>query len=118
MSMLAAGGHFAAHQGVASQTGVPSGMGGEYNGEILMLLASSAGLIFIDNARANKPQSGEQYLALGIMGFILLFLGQFAPEIAFAFTVLVFVSIILNSPNGIPFVPSQTATKGSPASAS
>lgn len=106
---MAAGGHVAAHQAGVNYTGVPSGMGGDYNGEILLLLISSAGLIFIDNARSGKGQSGDQYLALGIMGFVLLFLGQFAPELAFAFTLLVFVAIILNSPNGIPFVPGTSS---------
>lgn len=97
---LSAVGHVA-----ASQIGsAPSGMGGDYNGEILMLLVSSAGIIFIDHARSGQPQPGDQYAALGITGFILLFLGQFWPEVAFAFTVLILVSIILNSPNGIPFI--------------
>lgn len=96
----------ATHVGVSSFTKAPSGMGGDYNGEILMLLVSSAGIIFIDHARSGQPQPGNQYAALGIVGFVLLFLGQFWPEIAFAFTVLIFVSIIFNAPNGLPFISS------------
>lgn len=107
--MIGAFGHVA-----ASQVGsAPSGMGGDYNGEILLLLVSSAGIIFIDHARAGQPQPGDQYAALGIAGFILLFLGQFMPELAFAFTVLILVSIILNSPNGIPFMSSGQNTGNS-----
>ena len=102
--MTVAAGHVAAHQAGVNVTGAPSGMGGDYNGEILLLLISSAGIIFIDNERSGKGQSGDQYIALGIAGFVLLFLGQFAPTVAFAFTMLIFISILLNSPNGIPFV--------------
>ena len=98
------------HVGASQLAGAPSGMGGDYNGEILLLLVSSAGIVFIDHARSGQPQPGNQYAALGIVGFVLLFLGQFWPEIAFSFTVLIFVSIIFNSPNGLPFISSSSST--------
>lgn len=108
MTLGVAAAHVGAHS--ISPVTAPNLGGGAYNGEILLLLISSAGLIFIDNARSGKGQTGQQYIALGIAGFILLFLGQFAPEIAFAFTLLIFVGIIFNSPNGIPFVSEGSST--------
>lgn len=89
----------------------PSGMGGDYNSEILLMLVSTAGIIFIDHARSGQAQPGNQYAALGIVGFVLLFLGQFAPELAFGFTVLIMVSVIFNSPNGIPFLSTNKTTQ-------
>lgn len=109
--VIAAVGHAGAHIGANSIANAPSGMGGDYNGEILLLLVSSAGIIFIDHARAGNPQPGNQYAALGIVGFIILFIGQFAPEIAFAFTILLMVSIIFNAPNGLPFISNSSPTK-------
>ena len=99
--MTVAAGHVAAHQAGVNVTGAPSGMGGDYNGEILLLLISSAGIIFIDNERSGKGQSGDQYIALGIAGFVLLFLGQFAPTVLTVFrlsrmlVVLVLVAAVL-----------------------
>lgn len=98
------------HVAASSITKAPAGMGGDYNGEIIMLLVSSAGIIFIDHAKNGQPQPGNQYAALGIVGFVLLFLGQFWPELSFAFTVLIFVSIIFNAPNGLPFIGANSGT--------
>lgn len=108
--VIAAGGKAAAHIGASQFANAPSGMGGDYNGEILLLLISTGGIIFIDHARSGSGQPGDQYAALGITGFILLFIGQFWPEIAFAFALLILISVILNSPNGIPFMASGAPT--------
>lgn len=107
---IAAASKVGAHVAGSQFANAPSGMGGDYNGEILLLLISTGGIIFIDHARQGQPQPGDQYAALGITGFILLFLGQFWPEVAFAFTLLILISVILNSPNGIPFMASGTPT--------
>lgn len=108
---IAAVGKAGAHIAGSQFAGAPGGMGGDYNGEILLLLISTGGVIFIDHARTGQGQPGDQYAALGITGFVLLFLGQFWPEVAFAFTLLIFISVILNSPNGIPFI-NSSAPKG------
>jgi hypothetical protein len=108
MAMTAAT-HVAASQVPGTPT-PPNIGGGAYNGEILLLLVSSAGIIFIDSVREGKGLEGQQFIALGVAGFILLFLGQFFPEIAFAFTLLFFVGVLLNSPNGIPFVSTGSST--------
>lgn len=82
-------------------------------GTILMLVASGV-LVFVDHARAGKPQDGNQYVALGVVGFALLFLGEFAPDLAFGFSLLILVSIILNSPNGLPFIPQKKQSTPKP----
>lgn len=107
---LAAAGKAGAHIGASQFANAPSGMGGDYNGEILLLLISTGGIIFIDHARSGQGQPGDQYAALGITGFILLFLGQFWPEVAFAFALLIMISVVLNSPNGIPFISRDAPT--------
>jgi hypothetical protein len=107
--VMTAGTHIAASQVPGTPT-PPNIGGGAYNGEILLLLVSSAGIIFIDSVREGKGLEGQQFIALGVAGFVLLFLGQFFPEIAFAFTLLFFVGVLLNSPNGIPFVSTGSST--------
>lgn len=74
---------------------------------IVMLLAGSAVLIFVQHVRSGKAQDGKQFIAIGVVGFMLLFLAEFAPEIAFGFAALFFLIILLNSPNGIPVVSSN-----------
>lgn len=98
---IAAVGHAASH-GAASQV-VPQGKSNQEQ-QILLLLVLAAVVIFIQADRTNKPQNGAQYAALGVVGFILLVLAQFWAEAALAMTILFVVSIILNSPNGIPVV--------------
>ena len=123
---MAAASHVAGHQALSSFGSAPSGLEAGNNQEIMLLMVASAAMIFIDHDRSGQPQNGNQYLALGIVGFVLLFLGEFWPEFAFGFAVLIFVSIILNSPKGLPFVPSTkpsttttpTTTTGGTASAS
>lgn len=107
---IAAGGHVAAHQAVSSFGSAPSGISAGSNEQILLLMAASAAMIFIDKDRSGEGQDGTQYLALGIVGFVLLFIGEFWPEGAFGMALLIFISIILNSPRGLPFVPSKTAS--------
>jgi hypothetical protein len=116
MAMTAAT-HVAASQVPGTPT-PPNIGGGAYNGEILLLLVSSAGIIFIDGVRKGEGVEGQQFIALGVAGFILLFLGQFFPEIAFAFTLLFFVGVLLNSPDGIPFVSSGGSGSSSTTSSS
>lgn len=104
---MAAAGMVAKHGATSAAT---SAFGGGDNEElIIVMMVVSAGLIFIDHDRSGKAQDGNQYVALGIVGFFLLVLDKFWPELALAFAGLFTVSIILNTPNGIPFIPSSTA---------
>lgn len=80
------------------------------NEEILLLMVASAGMIFVDHARSGQPQPGNQFAAVGIVGFVLLGVGEFAPAVAFAFALLFFIAIVLNSPRGIPFIAASTPT--------
>lgn len=87
-------------------------MGG--NGKIVLILAVSAAVVFIQHVRSGQGQDGEQYIAIGVVGFILLIIGEFAPDVAFALALLFLVAILLNSPNGVPVVAgaaSKTPTK-------
>jgi hypothetical protein len=72
--------------------------------QIVMLLVLAGVIIFIQHDKSGKPQSGVQFAALGVVGFVLLVLAQFWPGVAFTFTILFVVAVILNSPNGIPIV--------------
>ena len=94
----AAAGHTGAHA-VSSEY-----VGGDVSTQIVLLLLGSGVVIFVQNARNGKAQDGGQYIAIGVVGFMLLFLSEFVPEIAFAFTILFFVAVLLNSPNGIPLI--------------
>lgn len=93
----------------AAAAGAPTS-GGDNDELIMIMLVISAGLIFIDHDRSGKPQDGNQFIALGIVGFFLLVLDRFWSELAIALAALFTVSIILNTPNGIPFVSSSTST--------
>lgn len=97
----AAAGHTGAH---AASSEI---MGGDVSTQIVLLLLGSGVVIFVQNARSGKPQNGGQYIAIGVVGFILLFMGEFIPEFAFALAALFFVSVLLNSPNGIPLIDSK-----------
>ena len=97
----AAGVHTAAH---ATSSEI---VGGDVSTQIVLLLMGSGVIIFVQNARNGKPQNGGQYIAIGVVGFILLFMSEFIPEIAFAFASLFFVAVLLNSPNGIPVIDSK-----------
>jgi hypothetical protein len=77
---------------------------------VLTLMLGSAVVIFVSNARNGKPQDGGQYIAIGIVGFILLFLAEFAEDLANAFALLFFIGVILNSPNGIPIITPKAST--------
>jgi hypothetical protein len=108
MVASAAGAHFAG-QGVAA--GMPNGeLNNNQSEYILLLLILCAVIVFIQHDRTGEPQSGTQYAAIGVVGFVLLVLAQFWPELAFTFTVLFFVSIVLNSPNGVPLISSSTSS--------
>lgn len=113
---MAAAGHVVGHSVASSAANTPSGIHNDESEYILMLLAASAVLIFIDRDRSGKGQDGDQYIALGIVGGGLLLLGTFWPSGALAFAILFFVSIVLNTPNGIPFVTSgkQSYAPGTP----
>lgn len=102
---IAAAGHAAAHgaAGAAGQV-VPSGKS-DTEQQILLLLILAGVIIFIQSERSGKGLSGVQFAALGVVGFFLLVLSQFWSEAALTFTILFVVSIILNSPKGIPLVP-------------
>lgn len=107
---MAAVGKVGAKAAAHGASGLAGNVGGGDNEElIIVMMVVSAGLIFIDHDRSGKPQDGNQFIALGIVGFFLLVLDQFWSELALAFAALFTVSIILNTPNGIPFIPSSTA---------
>lgn len=80
---------------------------GNHKEMIIVLLAGSAVLIFVQHARNGKAQNGKQFIAIGIVGFMLLFLAEFIPDLAFAFAILFFVGVLLNSPNGVPVISSN-----------
>jgi hypothetical protein len=101
---MAAAGHAAGHSALSGYTSAGSGIGGNNQETILVLLVVSAGVIFIQKERSGKGQDGKQFMALGIVGFILLLLAQFLPDLALAFTGLFTLAVVLNNPNGIPFV--------------
>lgn len=109
-----AAGHAATH-GAASQV-VPSGKS-NVEQQMLLLLILCGIIIFIQSERSGKGLNGVQFAALGVVGFFLLVLAQFWAEVAFAFTILFTVSIVLNSPNGIPLIGSggTTPAPGSPS---
>jgi hypothetical protein len=101
--------HAAGHAAASGLGTGPSGMGD--NGElIIVLMVISTGLVFIDHDRSGKPQSGNQYIAIGVVGFFLLLLSNFWPEMALAMAALFTVSIVLNTPNGVPFISSGAPT--------
>jgi hypothetical protein len=77
--------------------------------QILLLLVLAGVIIFIQHDASGKAQQGTQFAALGVVGFILLVIAQFSPEIAMAFTVLFVVAVVLNSPNGVPLVSKATS---------
>lgn len=77
-----------------------------------IILVGSAGLLLVDDLRSSGAFNEVQFVALGVVGAILLFVGTFAPELAFAFASLFGLSILLNSPNGIPFVTSTITKQG------
>lgn len=85
---------------------------GNHKELIIVLLAGSAVLVFVQHARSGQGQNGTQFIAIGVVGFMLLFLSEFAPEIAFGLAILFFIGVFLNSPNGVPVVGSATK-KGS-----
>jgi hypothetical protein len=99
-------GHAASH-GAASQV-IPQGHSDQEQ-QILLLLVLAAVIIFIQTENSSKALDGQQFAALGVVGFILLVLAQFWPEVALTFTVLFVLSIILNSPNGVPVIGGSTA---------
>src|SRR5450830_691559 len=78
--------------------------GGSMNTQILLMMTGSAVVIFVQNAKKGNPQQGDQFIAIGIVGFVLLFIAAFWPEIGFGFAILFYVSVLLNSPNGIPVI--------------
>lgn len=86
----------------ASQV-VPSGNSNKEQ-QILLMMILAAVIIFIQHDSSGQKQDGTQYAALGVVGFILLVIAQFWAEFAFGFAVLFLLSVILNSPNGIPLV--------------
>lgn len=92
----------AAHTG--GHTASSTYMGDNVSTQIVLLLLASGVVIFVQHARQGEPQQGDQYIAIGIVGFIMLFMAEFIPEFAFAFTLLFFVAVLLNSPNGIPVI--------------
>lgn len=112
---MAVVGKTAAHGAASSFGSAASNMGGDNDELIILLMVVSAGLIFIDHDRSGKPQSGNQFIALGIIGFVLLLLDRFWSEVAVGLAMLFTVSIVLNTPNGIPFVSSgPTIAPGTP----
>jgi hypothetical protein len=103
---IAAVSHVASH-GAASKV-VPSG-GSDDEQYILLLLVLCSVIVFIQHDASGKPQDGNQFAAIGVVGFLLLVLSQFIPELALTFTILFTVAIILNSPKGVPLISSATS---------
>jgi hypothetical protein len=106
MTMAAAGlsaGAAKAGAGHAASQVIPQGKSNAEQ-QILLLLILAAVVIFIQTDKSGKQQSGTQYAALGVVGFILLVIAQFWAGFALGMTVLFVVSIILNSPDGIPVI--------------
>lgn len=79
---------------------------------IILLMTASAVIIFVQHARSGQSQDGNQYVAIAVVGFFLLLLASFLPEIAFAFALLFTLGVVLNSPNGVPLLPKDAAKKG------
>src|ERR1035438_3893574 len=92
---------------MAIDASISIGKGTGEKTHVILLLLGSAVIIFVENAKDGKPQDGNQYIAIGVVGFILLFLAEWLPALAFAFALLFFVAVILNSPNGIPVIESS-----------
>lgn len=84
--------------------GFEFGGGSDHEMQIILLLVLAGVIIFIQHDKSGQPQSGVQFAALGVVGFVLLVLASFWPDVAFLFTILFVVTVILNSPNGIPIV--------------
>jgi hypothetical protein len=78
--------------------------------QIMLLLILAGVIIFVQKQRSGKGQDGVQYAALGVVGFVLLMLANFWPDVAFLFTLLFVTAVILNSPKGIPFISAGTPT--------
>jgi len=78
----------------------------------MLLLILAGVIIFIQKERSGKGQDGRQYAALGVVGFILLMLANFWPDMAFLFTLLFVTAVILNSPNGVPFITQKSLPTG------
>lgn len=100
-----------------SDSGFSFGSGENHEMQIVLMLVLAAVIIFIQHDSTGKPQDGIQYTAIGVVGFALLILAQFAPDIAFAFTILFLVAVILNSPNGVPLLSKAKSASSSSGSA-
>lgn len=84
--------------------GFSFGGGSDHEIQIVLLLVLAGVIIFIQHDKSGQAQSGVQFAALGVVGFVLLVIASFWPDVAFLFTILFVVAVILNSPNGIPIV--------------
>lgn len=113
---IAAAGHAASHGAAGAVGQVVPGGESQTEQQILLLLILAGVIIFIQSERSGKGLNGVQFAALGVVGFFLLVLSQFWPEVAFSFTLLFLLSIILNSPKGIPLVPGAVGGSSEPAS--
>ena len=85
---------------------------GMSNTGTFVLLIGTAGMILVDDLQGHGKFNEIQFVALGIVGAIILFVGTFVPDLAFAFAALFALSVLLNSPNGIPFVTSTKKRTG------
>ena len=77
-----------------------------------VLLVGAAGMILVDDLQGHGSFNEVQFVALGLVGAIILFVGTFVPDLAFAFAALFALSIVMNSPNGIPFITSTKKATG------
>lgn len=75
-----------------------------------VVLVGTGAVMLIDDLRSKGKFNEVQFVALGVVGAIILFVGTFVPQLAFAFACLFGLSVLLNSPTGIPLV---VGTKGS-----
>lgn len=78
--------------------------------ETFIILVGCAGLLLVDDLGGHGHINLVQYIALAVVGAVLLFVGTFAPSLATAFAALFGISILLNSPNGIPIISNKSST--------
>ena len=80
------------------------------NGATFVVLSGCAGLLLVDDLSGHGQFNEVQFVALAVAGTVILFVGTFAPGLALAFAGLLGLSILLNSPTGIPFVKNKSKT--------
>lgn len=86
---------------------LPTGTNSNHKGGILLLLILCGVVVTIQGDRSGTGVNGTQYIAIAIVGFFLLLMAEVVPTLSLAFAVLFAIAILLNSPNGVPFITSN-----------